>query len=188
MEVIEITKGSTYTETLLWLSENDAFLTATGATMAAPAKLTITNHGLLTGQPIKLECVTPSSHPLNGFEGVVEVEDANTLILPTVNAHCYPAITGTFVVRYGTRFNLTGYVARMQVRTREGTLILDLTTENGGIAIDPTSYEIAITVSAAQTAALTITRGVFDLEVEAPDGEVTKLTRGAVVVRDEVTK
>lgn len=186
MEIISFVRGSTYTETLLWLADNDAFLTATSATMAAPVQITVTSHGLLTGQPVTLECVSPSSHPLNGWEGTVEVVDANTLLLPSVNGHCYAPVVGSFVIRYGVRFDLTGYTGRMVFRDRTGAEILVLTTDlGGGLEIDPASYEIAITVTAEQTQAFPIGQITTDLDLTAPDGTVTQLLNGVVV--EEVT-
>lgn len=187
METIEIRKGETYRDNLLWLTENDVFATATAATMAAPPQITAANHGLVSNQPIKLECVKPSGHPLNNWEGVVTVIDPSTFELPDVNAHCYPPVEGSFVVRSGDRKDLTGYTGRMQIRSKEGAVLLELTTANGGITIDPVSFQIVVLISATQTAAFPGNRGRFELEMESPAGEVTKIFTGIVVAFEEVT-
>ncbi len=68
-----------------------------------------------------------------------------------------------------------------------GMVLLSLTTENGGIVIDSVEKTITRNISAIDTAALTWVRGVYDMELVAPDGTVTPLGDGTVVVRREVT-
>jgi hypothetical protein len=87
--------------------------------------------------------------------------------------------------------NLTGYTARMQVRAviTDTTPLLDLTTTNGAIVLGGALGTIAVTASAAQTAALTApSKGVYDLELVSPSGFVTRLLKGHVKITPEVTR
>ena len=68
-----------------------------------------------------------------------------------------------------------------------GAVLLSLTTENGGIALDDGGKVIEISITAAQTEALTKSAGVYDLELVSPGGVVTALLEGAVSVASEVT-
>lgn len=90
----------------------------------------------------------------------------------------------------GVVMNLTGYTARMQVRQNVAAAdaLLDLTTENGGIVITPLSGLITLTQSATLTAAYTWRRGVYDLELIDPDGNVTRLLQGEIETSAEVTR
>ncbi|HXH24529.1 MAG TPA: hypothetical protein VNI78_04720 [Vicinamibacterales bacterium] len=90
----------------------------------------------------------------------------------------------------GQPVDLTGYTARMQARERHGspTVLLELTTENGGIQLGGPSGTITLSMSAAQTAALTWRRGVYDLELVSPAGVVTRLIEGVITVVPEVTQ
>jgi len=85
---------------------------------------------------------------------------------------------------------LTGYSARMQVRSaiEAPTVVIELTTTNGRLAIGSTPGQLLLVVSATDTAALTAASYVYDLEVEAPSGEVTRLLEGAFVVKRNVTR
>lgn len=85
---------------------------------------------------------------------------------------------------------LTGYTARMQVRPNitSTIVLLELTTENGGIVIIPATGTIKLTQTAAQTAAYTWRRGVYDLEIINPLGEVQRLLQGEIEVSLEVTR
>jgi hypothetical protein len=90
----------------------------------------------------------------------------------------------------GDPVDLTGYVARMQVRpsaTSEDVL-LDLSTDNGGLQLTPSSGVVTITASAEDTAALDWRKGKYDLELESADGTVTRLLKGVITVSREITR
>lgn len=89
-----------------------------------------------------------------------------------------------------TPWNLTGFSARMHVRTtiEATTTVLELGTDIGGLEITATPGELLLEVSATDTAALTAAIYVYDLEVESPSGIVTRLLEGSFVVRREVTR
>lgn len=85
---------------------------------------------------------------------------------------------------------LTGYTARMQVRQSVSApaILLELTTENGGIVITAATGTITLTQTPAQTAAYTWRRGVYDLELVSPLGAVTRLLQGDIESIPEVTR
>ena len=87
--------------------------------------------------------------------------------------------------------DLTGCTARMQVREDyESPLpLLEMTTENGGITIDPVEMGVLhLYISDADTAACLWGGGVYDVEVVHPGGDVTRLVQGSVSVSPEVTR
>ena len=87
-------------------------------------------------------------------------------------------------------YDFTGYTARMQIRrTIESSVVMiELTTENGGIAYtDAANGELTVTMTAVQTAALE-TSGVYDLEVINAGGQVSKLIKGTFTLLPEVTR
>ena len=90
----------------------------------------------------------------------------------------------------GTPIDLTGCRARMQVRAEIGspTVLLELTTENGGITLGGTAGTVDLYVGATATAAFAWEGGVFDLEIVHPGGDVTRLAQGTVSVSPEVTR
>lgn len=89
-----------------------------------------------------------------------------------------------------TPIDLTGYTARMQIRSSYDatSFLLELTTENGRISITPSTGRIDLTVTAADTASVTWDRGVYDLELIDGFEEVTRLVQGRVNVSKEVTR
>lgn len=85
--------------------------------------------------------------------------------------------------------DLTGYSARMQARAdiAETTTLLDLST-GSGITIDGTAGRIVLELTDEQTTVLDWTEGVYDLEIIAPNGDVTRLLKGPIYVDPEVTR
>lgn len=86
--------------------------------------------------------------------------------------------------------DLTGCTARMHVRQKIDSVdtLFELTTENGRITLGDAAGTIQLEVAADDTAAITWTSGVYDLEIEFPDGFVKRLLYGSVSVSKEVTR
>ena len=89
----------------------------------------------------------------------------------------------------GTVFNLTGYSGRMQVRRDldSTTTMAELTTANSKMSITPSLGEITISLTAAETAALT-RDGVYDIEIFNGSGAVHRVVKGSFRVDKEVTR
>lgn len=90
----------------------------------------------------------------------------------------------------GSNVNLTGYTARMMVRSdiEDTNALLTLTTENGGISLGGAAGTITVTISATATAALTRGSAVYDLELISGSSVVTRLLKGVVSITREVTR
>jgi hypothetical protein len=90
----------------------------------------------------------------------------------------------------GVAVNLTGYTARLQVRAtlESASTLIELTTANGRIALGGAAGTITLTIAAADTAALTAGRGVYDLELVSGSGIVTRLLQGVATISRNVTR
>jgi len=90
----------------------------------------------------------------------------------------------------GILVDLTGYTARMQVRSTVAApdVLLELTNANSRLGLGGAAGTVAIRLSAAETALISWRKGVYDLELVAPSGTVTRLLTGAVTVSFEVTR
>lgn len=89
-----------------------------------------------------------------------------------------------------TPVNLSGYSARMQVRAshKTATTLIELSSGNGRLIIDPTKGKIFMVLSATVTATFPAKQYVYDLEIESNDGEVLRLLEGSFTVSPEVTR
>ena len=89
-------------------------------------------------------------------------------------------------------YDLSSHSARMQVRrTIDSTnKIVDLTTENGGIQINPEEDQInviKIYMTDDVTASIS-SSGVYDLEIVNGEGEVSRVLQGTFTLSPEVTR
>lgn len=86
-------------------------------------------------------------------------------------------------------WNLTGYTARMQVRRTidSSTVLISLTTENGRISLGGASGIIELNITAEDTATIT-SSGVYDLEIIASNGIVSRILQGDFTLSPEVTR
>ena len=81
----------------------------------------------------------------------------------------------------------------MQVREdiESPIVLLELTTENGGISMGGPSGEITFYMDAVQTAAIQWTSGVYDVEFILPGPaprDVQRRIKGTVMVSPEITR
>ena len=90
----------------------------------------------------------------------------------------------------GQAIKLGGWAAKMQLRKTvdDQNVILELSTENGRIALGATTGVIALSVTDEDTALLTPGTYVYDLLMSAPDGSKTRLIEGSVLVKAGVTR
>lgn len=90
----------------------------------------------------------------------------------------------------GTAIDLTGCMARMHIRAKlpDTATLLVLTTENDRITLGGAAGTVDLFISDEDTALITWTSGVWDLEIAHPNGDVTRLAEGSVSVSKEVTR
>ena len=91
----------------------------------------------------------------------------------------------------GNPVDLTGYTARMQVRSEHSSSdkLLDLSSPSSGIVIDEPNGKVTVTATAAQTAALSAPQlAVYDLKLTDGAGKVTRVVEGKARITPEVTR
>lgn len=90
----------------------------------------------------------------------------------------------------GAAIDLTGCTARMHIRAKQpdASTLLTLTTENSRITLGGVAGTVDLFISDEDTAAITWTSGVWDLEIAHPNGDVTRLSEGSISVSKEVTR
>lgn len=194
---LTITKGSTFALVIQWESEDVVYVPIATMTQTAPLRITTqAAHGMPDGWKSAVTNAKGLTE-INAEANAVKDKDRRPckLISPTeieinsVNAAGFRTHTaGTGILQYNAPQDLTGHAARLTVKDKVGgTVLLSLTTENGGIAIDLAKKTITVTVSAADAALLTWKSGVYDLEMVGPTAVVTKLYKGKFTIDTEVT-
>jgi hypothetical protein len=107
-----------------------------------------------------------------------------------IDAGATYALTVTWTDSNDTPINLTGYTARMKLKSDFGGTALVSLTETDGLTLGGASGTIAISISPTLTGALCDTepkKGVYDLELVSSGGVVTRLLEGRWIATPEVT-
>jgi hypothetical protein len=182
----KIYQGSTFREVLRWESSSIEYVPVTSISKSAPVVVTAPNHNCPLGWRARVvgaggmkEINTPDSYYL--------VTD--TVTFNKVNALQYGQYTSGGVLEYNKPVPLTGYTARMQIREKldSDVVLLELTTENGGIIIDTQMFTITLLATAQQTQSLSFTQAVYSLEL-VQNQEVVPFSSGNVLLVREVTR
>lgn len=98
--------------------------------------------------------------------------------------------TLTWWVTQGTTpRDITGYTFRLQVRDKPGGVVyLDKSSPSSGITlVDAPNGKFRIVVTAAETAALTFYKGVYDLKATDAGGAISYPLEGGFQLIDPVT-
>jgi hypothetical protein len=191
-----IIQGSSFSEKIRWETTPYIYKAIAAIDKTAPARITTVDpHNIPDGWRVAIVSVKGMTE-INATATPPKEKDfkESTLIngsvieLNTVNAADYRAYVSGGYVQYYTPKDLAGYVGRLTIKTKVGgTELLALTTANGGIEVNATDKYIEIIISAADTESIDWKKGVYDLEMESPTGEVTSLLNGAFTVTKEVT-
>lgn len=191
---LTIEQGKTFERLVRWETLPFIYKTITNITQGAPCRITATAHGVPSGWRVGvagakgMTDINASVPPLDSELHVATVIDANTLELNELSTADFAPYTSGGSLFYYYPANLTGYIARMQIKDKVGgTELMLLNTSNTRLVIDDVNSTISIEIAAVDTAAITWKRGVYDLEVESPVGVVTMLLTGKIRVVDEVT-
>lgn len=187
---LKMYQGSTFEEVFRWSSSTKVYKAITNITKAAPAVVTAVGHGMPAGWRFKITNVVGMKEINSDSEYHLASETTtDTVTINDLNSLGYTAYQSGGVVEYNLPVSLTGYTARMQLRPKVASeeILLELTTENGGIEIDPVASTIKIIVSATQTQALTFSSCVYSLEM-VKSGKVTQLVSGSISLEKEVTR
>lgn len=95
------------------------------------------------------------------------------------------------IVKDGNRnvMDITGWTAKMQVRERPGSpLLMELSTENGGIVITGASGSIGFVMTDDQAELLQFSKAKYDLRVIDGSGNVAYLIKGDFPADQHITE
>lgn len=164
-------------------------------TLKAPLRLT--NELVTTGRPVP-RLWNPSRYPVYlGYDETVTPQTG--ILLPagddiswTPSSEVWvgttaDALKNLIVVK--VPMDLTGMTARMQIRPKvtEATVLLEL-TDTHGITLGGDTGVASLRIEAAETTTLDFKTAVYDLELEAVDGTVSRILQGVVTLSPEVTR
>jgi hypothetical protein len=186
----KIYQGSTFKEVLRWETSTKVYKSITAITKAAPMVVTSASHGIPVGWRTKITNVVGMKE-VNSADTyhTVTATSANSVTINALNSLSYTDYTSGGVLEYNEPRSLAGVTGRMQLRAKadSATILLELTTANGGVVIDDVLKTITLNISAADTSALTFTSAVYSLEL-VEGTEVTPFIFGGITVDKEITR
>lgn len=191
--LLDIQQGATFSYIFHWYAGGKFMAPIEEIVTGYPTIIKCTAHGLPTNSdtPVILSgidgCEILNSADL-GIEEMAYV-DADTFSVPQSTVGDIWKV-GTGEVTYHKPSIITGYTARMQIREKwhSVTFIHELTTENGGITLTEEDASIELTITPADTVNFTFNHAVYDIEMIAPGGEITRIIEGTIINHKEVTK
>lgn len=191
---LQILQGKTFVQVVRWETAPIVYKPISAITNGAPVQITAGGHGLPEGW--RAAVVSSGVTQLDAAHSPlwdadyhqVTYVDADNVQFNDVNSSDYDTYSSGGYLQYNTPQDLTGYTARMTIKSRVGGTAIDtFTTVDGDIVIDTSGKTITLTISATATAAYDFRAAVYDMEMVSGAGVVTQLLYGKVTLTQEVT-
>jgi len=139
-------------------------------------------NGFSAGQTVYIDGIMPSQYNLGNATIATRTTTQFTVENPASGLYLQGGNALSAV-------DITGYTARMQLRSLPNDPIAVLTlTNTSGITIDGPTGTLAVRATAAQTAAIIAGPYYYDLEITSPTGVKTRIVQGELNVNAEVTR
>ena len=184
-------QGSTFSEVLRWESSLKTYVPITGISKSAPIIITAPAHGVPVEWRVKFTNILGMAD-LNSNDTYYQATSvtSDTLTINDINSLGFKTYISGGIVEYNTPIDLTGFKARMQVRSKvdSSTVIIELTTENNYIVINNVNKTINLAIPATITSGFTFSTAVYSLELVSTGGQVTPFCDGTITLVKEVTR
>jgi hypothetical protein len=187
----KIYQGSTFSEVLRWESSVKTYIPITGISKSAPLVITAPNHNVPKEWRVKFTNILGMVE-LNSNDTYYQATSvtSDTITINDINSLGFKPYVSGGIVEYNTPIDLTGFTARMQLRSSLTSPIVleELTSENGKINISNINKTITLSIPASTTAAYNFSSAVYSLELISSGGQVTPFCSGSFSLVKEVTR
>lgn len=190
---LNITKGKTLEQTLLYAEERLTYAPIAAIVNKAPLRVRIPAHGIPDGWPVRIQGVSSPSI-MNTPEGetvLASVFDADTIEFNSIDANLWGTIEESGSVVYYTPAVITGWKFRMQIKDAPGgNILMDFSSDiadaaDGTITVNAASSSFTLGLTDVQSAAITWNGGVYDIEAIRPDGKVVPIIGTSVAIASQ---
>lgn len=174
---IVIKPGKTFRETFFYASDEPLYLPIEAISQAAPLQLSVPNHNLPGDLwPITIESAKSPSELNLSCPYFAKTIDANTLEIMGINASNWRSYNGGALLVYQNPIDLTGWAFRGQIRDKVGGNLLfswhSDPAENPDGSIEVGTSRFTLNISPEQSANLSFTKAVYDIEAVTSSGDV----------------
>jgi len=197
---ITIIQGATYRRTMNWYGAGLLCKDIESMVEGCPTILGVTGHGMSNSSntPVFIHDVKGATNLNKGKKSIIATYvDPNTISV-NVSTNNQDWVDGTGSVTYYVPTDLTGYDARMQIRSTRGatSIIHEMSTagipgdNSGDITLTAADGGINLLITADDTAAFDFDNAVYDIELinTSGNGDVTRVAEGTVKLHREVTR
>ena len=196
---LSIRRGETFSLLLRWGTEQRIAKPITGISLASGwPRLEVIDHGMPDGWDGAISRVIGMKQ-INSAEGkayrCTRVDDDHIElngVYPVDDAGKeWPAYVSGGFLDYATPVDMTGYTARMKMKTKEGGTLLasadiaDAPLDIISITIDNAAKTILLEIAEPKTAAIAFKTAVTDLEMVGPTGRVKKIKLTSTGLKDD---
>lgn len=136
--MLELIQGKTFTDILRWETAPIVYKPISGILQSAPARVTANGHGMPNGWRCAVTTVKGMTEINATANSIREsdyhqgtVIDVNTIDINDINAAGFKAYTSGGILQYNTPKVLTGYKARMAIKSVAGEYNLLICTSGG---------------------------------------------------------
>ena len=191
---LPVIQGATFRRVINWYGGGVLCKAIEAVTIGCPTTIQVTGHGLpsISTTPVFIHDVLGATNLNSGKKSVIATYITADTFQVNVSTNNQTWIEGTGSVTYFAPTNLTGYTARMHIRSTRGSsnVIHQLSTVAGDITLNPVDGSIELYISDTDTAAFDFTNAVYDLELidTGGSGDVTRVSEGAIKLHKEVTR
>lgn len=192
---IQLSKGKTFEMAFLYGDDQLEYRTITAIPGLTPVVLTVPNHDLPDGWPVRVQGVRAPAglNTIDDEVRFVRVRDADTIEFNELIGLGWKDFAGVGAIAYNRPADIAGFQARAVLRDKVGgTVLLRWSSDpqagaDGLIEVDVTRSQFVLRLDAAETARIAFARGVWEMEVESPGGHVYPLVAiSRVSVVDEL--
>ena len=133
---IQLIQGKTWVDVLRWeLPSPIVYKPISSVGLVAPMRLGVIGHGLVNGWNVAITGLKDLDTVANDIRDKdyhqATVIDANTIDINDINAAAFKAYVSGGYIQYNTPKDLTGYTARMSVKSKQGEYNLLICTVAG---------------------------------------------------------
>ena len=194
---LQIRQGETFQRIIRWERPPFIYKPITAISQSGPVQITAMGHGLASGWRVAvvtaggMDEINASHDPPrdNEFHQATML-DGDNVTINDINSSDFSKYTDGGYLQFYTPVDLTGFTAEIDIKDKiGGNVLMTLNTTNGRILLDQSNHTITLFIGAEDTSSdvLMWKRGVWDLEMTSPTGQVTTLFSGTVSVVKEVT-
>lgn len=196
---IRLKRGNSFSLVLRWEHKDLlVYRSITGISKTAPCRVSVPGHGVTNGWRgaiTNVKGMTEVNATANDVKDSdyrpMTVIDTDTVEFNSINAAGFKAYVSGGVLQYKAPVVLAGVLTRLRIRDKKGGAVLassdvaDAPLNVIDAMLDPVALTTTYFFDADVVTAFAFKKGVYDIEMLSPSGEVDEVQTGVVTVDED---